>query len=171
MTREEEVAISCSDGFPRRPGYVVDRVGEPALSPQIAHLVRARWVIVFILFIYALYAGIFYTLSRFGFFLTEQQTSFLFLTMCAVVVYNLAYQNGSVLARFRYADHLQVFLDLLLVTVLIHFTGGAVSWVWTLYLVVTMEAVYLLKSPRELFLAWGAGSLLYGSLLACERAA
>jgi diguanylate cyclase (GGDEF)-like protein/PAS domain S-box-containing protein len=139
-------------------------------SREVAHLVRARWVIVFILFLYAVYAGLFYSLSRFGFFLGELQVSFLLLCLCAVVTYNLAYQDpSSRLSRFRYADHLQVFLDQLLVTVLIHFSGGAVSWVWTLYLLVTMEAVYLLKRRSELWCSWGVGGLLYGVLLAGEH--
>jgi len=137
----------------------------------VALLVRARWVILFTLFIYALYAGICYSLSSFGFFLSRNQTLFLLLILGGVVLYNLSYQKASGrLARFRYADHLQVFFDLLLVTVLVHYTGGAVSWVWTLYLIVTMEAVYLLERREEVWLAWGAGALLYGALLGCEQA-
>ncbi|OGU06274.1 MAG: hypothetical protein A2075_06875 [Geobacteraceae bacterium GWC2_58_44] len=127
-------------------------------------------MILLILYVYALYAGTFYSFSRFGFFLSRNQTAFLLLSLCGVMLYNLSYQNaGRRLSRFRYADHLQVFLDMLLVTVLIHFSGGAASWVWTLYLIVTIEAVYLLKRKSEIWFAWSCGALLYGALLACEH--
>jgi diguanylate cyclase (GGDEF)-like protein/PAS domain S-box-containing protein len=142
--------------------------GPPA---RVALHVRARWVILFALCVYALYARTFYSFSSFGFFLSQNQTAFLLLTLGGVVLYNLSYQDASRrLYRFSYADHLQVLLDMLLVTVLVHFSGGAASWVWTLYLIVTMEAVYLLKRREEVWLCWCAGALLYGALLACEHA-
>jgi len=144
--------------------------GGRAQTAQLALLVRARWMILFILCIYALYAGTFYSFSRFGFFLSRNQTAFLLLSLGGVMLYNLSYQDASRgLGRFRYADHLQVLLDMLLVTVLIHFSGGAASWVWTLYLIVTIEAVYLLKRKGEIWFAWCSGALYYGALLACEH--
>jgi diguanylate cyclase (GGDEF)-like protein/PAS domain S-box-containing protein len=127
-------------------------------------------VILLILFVYGLYAATFFAFSRFGFFLSLNQLIFLILSFCVVAAYNLCYQNASWrLSRFRYADYLQVFLDMLLVTVLIHFSGGAASWVWTLYLIVTIEAVYLLKRSLEVALFWSVGSILYGTLLICEH--
>lgn len=140
-------------------------------ASQVAHLTRARWVILLILFIYALYAGSFYWFSRFGFFLSRNDTAFLALAFCLVVLYNLSYQNASRrLSRFRYADHLQVFLDMLLVTVLVHFSGGAASWVWPLYLLVTIEAAYLLKRRGDIWFTWSVGAALFGGLLWCEHA-
>jgi hypothetical protein len=127
--------------------------GAPAA--QLALFTRARWMILLILYVYALYAGTFFSFSRFGFFLSRNQTAFLLLSLGGVILFNLSYQNGSRrLSRFRYANHLQVFLDMLLVTVLIHFSGGAASWVWTLYLIVSIEAVYLLKRRSEIRFAW-----------------
>jgi diguanylate cyclase (GGDEF)-like protein/PAS domain S-box-containing protein len=127
-------------------------------------------MIVLILYLYALYAGTFYSFSRFGFFLTKNQTAFLLFSLGLVMLYNICYQNDARrLSRFRYADHLQVLLDMLLVTVLIHFSGGAASWVWTLYLIVTIEAVYLLKGKGEILFAWLTGAVCYGALLACEH--
>jgi diguanylate cyclase (GGDEF)-like protein/PAS domain S-box-containing protein len=137
---------------------------------QLAHLVRARWVILLILFLYGGFAGIFYSFSRFGFFLSANQAGFLLLTFCVVVLYNLSYQNASRrLSRFRYRDHLQVFLDQLLVTVLVHFSGGSDSWVWPLYLIVSIEGVYLLNRSRDVWFTWASGAILYGALLLCEH--
>jgi len=158
-----------------RPALSLERAAPGATGatapPQLALLVRARWMILLILYVYGLYAGTFYSFSRFGFFLSKNQTAFLLFSIGLVMLYNICYQNDARrLSRLRYADHLQVLLDMLLVTVLIHFSGGAASWVWTLYLIVTIEAVYLLKRKGEIWFAWCAGSLSYGALLACEHA-
>jgi len=140
------------------------------LAAPVALLVRARWVILLLLLVYALYAATFYSFSRFGFFLSLHQGAFLLLSLGCVALYNLSYQDASRrLAHFRYADHLQVLLDTALVTVLVHFSGGAASWVWPLYLIVAIEAVYLLEGRSEIWLSWCASALLYGALLAGEH--
>jgi diguanylate cyclase (GGDEF)-like protein/PAS domain S-box-containing protein len=171
MPRKQKQIPRWTDGLSRRfdappPGEV-----EGAMAAPVTLLVRARWVLLLLLCVYALYAHTFYSFSRFGFTLSLNQGAFLLLSLGAVVLYNLSYQDPSRrLARFRYADHLQVLLDCWLVTVLVHFSGGAASWVWPLYLIVAIEAVYLLPRRSEVALAWGASSWLYGTLLACEHA-
>ena len=169
MPRNEEQRAGCQGRLTLTLEQPEGRADAP--SVQVALFVRARWIILLMLFVYALYAGTFYSFSRFGFFLSQNQTAFLLLSLGCVMLYNLSYQNASRrLSHFRYADHLQVLLDMLLVTLLIHFSGGAASWVWALYLIVTIEAVYLLKRRSEICLAWCAGALVYGALLACEHA-
>jgi diguanylate cyclase (GGDEF)-like protein/PAS domain S-box-containing protein len=151
------------------------RLEQPHRDPsesdeQVALLVRARWMILLVLCVYALFAGSFYSFSRFGFFLSEYQTAFLLLSLGLVMLYNIHYQNNSRrLSQLRWANHLQVLLDTLLVTVLIHFSGGAASWVWTLYLIVSIEAVYLMQRSKDIWFAWCSGALFYGGLLACEH--
>jgi diguanylate cyclase (GGDEF)-like protein/PAS domain S-box-containing protein len=171
MSSEEEQRAGWADGLTLSLEQPLDRADGDAPSARVALLIRARWMILLILCVYALYASTFYSYSRFGFFLSRNQTAFLLLSLGGVILYNLSYQNASRrISHFRYADHLQVLLDMLLVTVLIHFSGGAASWVWTLYLIVTIEAVYLLKRNGEVWFAWCAGALLYGALLTCEHA-
>lgn len=169
MSRDEEQYAGGAEGLALNFEPPKDGPDGTAPPAQVALLVRARWVVLCILCVYALYAGTFYSFSRFGFFLSQSQTVSLLLSLAAVVFYNLSYQStAGQISRFRYADHLQVLLDTLLVTVLIHFSGGAASWVWTLYLMVTIEAVYLLKRRHEVVLACCLVGLLYGALLACE---
>ncbi|GFO58026.1 hypothetical protein GMST_03510 [Geomonas silvestris] len=171
MPSKDPQRSASTDGFSRRfqaPGG--DRVAL-ALAAPVALLVRARWVILLLLGVYALYAGTFYSFGRFGFYLTLNQGAFLLLSLGFVALYNLSYQDPSrPLSRYRYANHLQVLLDTWLVTVLIHFSGGVASLVWPLYLFVAIEAVYLLKTRREVWVAWCGSALLYGGLLVCEHA-
>jgi diguanylate cyclase (GGDEF)-like protein/PAS domain S-box-containing protein len=155
------------DGFQQQ----IESAQTDADARQVAHLARARWVILLILFLYGLFAGAFYSFSRFGFFLSAGEAAFLLITFCIVVIYNLCYQQASRrLSRFRRRDHVQVLLDLLLVTVLVHLSGGADSWVWPLYLLVSIEGVYLLKRKGDVWFTWLAGATLYAVLLWCEHA-
>ena len=170
MPREKAPDTGPVAGGALSPEQPVLGTAGNAPGAQLALMVRARWMILLILYIYAIYAGTFYSFSRFGFFLSRNETAFLLFSLGLVMLYNLFYQNAARRrSSFRFADHLQVFLDMLLVTVLIHFSGGAASWVWTLYLIVTIEAVYLLKRRGEIWCAWLAGALCYGALLACEH--
>ena len=170
MSKRKRQRTGWTDGLSRR--FEASPAGEGVeLAAPVALLVRARWVLLLLLCVYAIYAFTFYSFSRFGFFLSQNQSAFLLLSLGFVVLYNLSYQNASRrLSHYRYADHLQVFLDTALVTVLVHFSGGAASWVWPLYLIVAIEAVYLLKRRSEVWLAWCASAFLYGALLSCEHA-
>ena len=94
---------------------------------------RAKWLVLLLLGLYSLCAGTCYSLSPIGFFVTRQQGAFLTLALCVVVLYNLSYQYAyRRLSRFRFTHHLQVLFDTLLGTMLIHFSGGAASWLWPL---------------------------------------
>lgn len=170
MVSKDKQRSGRTDGLSRRfaAAHAVDPDQE--LAAPIALLVRARWVILLLLCVYALYASTFYSFSRFGFYLSLNQGAFLFLSLGFVALYNLSYQDASrLISRYRYADHLQVLLDAWLVTVLVHFSGGPASWVWPLYLIVAIEAVYLLQRRSEVWFAWGMSALLYAVLLFCEH--
>ena len=59
-------------------------------------------------------------------------------------------------------------LDLLFVTVVIHFSGGAVSWFWPMYLIVTLESVLVMDKYSDTFAFALGASLAYGGLLQFE---
>ncbi|NIP48533.1 MAG: hypothetical protein GWO30_00535, partial [Gammaproteobacteria bacterium] len=61
--------------------------------------------------------------------------------LIVILVYNAIYYiNYQTLAERPWADHLQVLLDYLSVTLLIYLSGGASSWLWPVYILVTFEA-------------------------------
>ncbi|UFS69664.1 EAL domain-containing protein [Geomonas sp. RF6] len=145
------------------------RMGEGS-APPITVLMRAKWLMLLLLAVYTLCAGTCYSFSRFGFFVTRSQGAFLALSICVVVIYNLSYQQAyAKLSPFRFFHHLQILIDTFLVTVLIHFSGGAASWLWPLYLVVTIEAVYLLERREEICCAWLGAAFSHGTLLFLEH--
>ncbi|MBP2683046.1 MAG: Methyl-accepting chemotaxis protein, partial [Deltaproteobacteria bacterium] len=52
--------------------------------------------------------------------------------------------------------------------VVIHFSGGAVSWFWPMYLVVTLESVLVMERDSDTFAFALGASLAYGGLLQFE---
>ena len=71
-------------------------------------------------------------------------------------------------ANFHALEQVQVLLDLLLVTILIHFSGGGASWFWPVYLIVTIEAAVLLERKEDVWFLGALGGLFTAS---CWRAA
>ena len=72
------------------------------------------------------------------------------------------------LANIRPLNQIQLLLDLLFVTVVIHYSGGAVSWFWPMYLVVTLESVLVMEKYSDTFAFALGASLAYGGLLQFE---
>lgn len=134
------------------------------------HLVAfVRWILLAVLASYGALAGSTYLFSRYGFFITKEQITLLVITLTVVVIYNLICSlNAWTLAEYRFSRHLLILFDLLSITVLIHCSGGATSWFWPVYLIVTLEAAYLLDIQRDVWMIGGGGGLIYCSLLLAE---
>ncbi|WP_241426227.1 putative bifunctional diguanylate cyclase/phosphodiesterase [Geobacter benzoatilyticus] len=133
-------------------------------------VVRTRWILLLFVGLYCLLAGSFFYFSRFGFFLSPSQQVLLFAALSAVVSYNLLLQFGieRIACCFRFLNFLQIILDLVLVTVLIHTSGGAASWFWPVYLIVTIEAAFLIEERRDVWFVGLCGGALYGEILSLE---
>jgi diguanylate cyclase (GGDEF)-like protein len=63
---------------------------------------------------------------------------------------------------------IQLLSDLLFVTAVVHYSGGAVSWFWAMYLVLTLEAALIMEKPSDTYAIALAGALAYGGLLTFE---
>ncbi len=134
-----------------------------------ALVAQARWLLLLLFAIYGLAAAVTFASSRYGLFVDGAQIVTLVVAVVTVFGYNILCQfYYPVISRLRHIDHLQLILDLVLVTLLVHFSGGAASWFWPVYLVVTIEAAVLLEGRRKVLAMGGLGSLLYGGLLYAE---
>ena len=138
---------------------------------QISHrnrlVAQARWILLALLGLYGIYAAGVFSVSTFGFFLTQAQVVVLVLSVVGVTAYNalFLFAYGRI-CHIPGINHLQIVLDLLFVTILIHFSGGAASWFWPVYLIVTIEAAFLLPRAKDVWLVGAVGGTLYGLLLA-----
>jgi diguanylate cyclase len=136
---------------------------------RVLLVARTRWIMLTVFALYGLCAAASYSMSSLGFCFSMEQSLFLLVTVGAIVFYNAVLGRSCVvLRRFASLIHAQIGLDLLFVTVLIHFTGGIVSWFWPVYLLVTLEAVFLFENKRDVWLIGTVGALLYGALLLLE---
>lgn len=136
---------------------------------RVAVVARTRWVMLSVVALYALFAAVSYSMSSIGFCFTSRQTIFLLCTFAMVMLYNVGLTKAcSMMKNFSSHIHIQIGLDLFFVTVLIHFTGGIVSWFWPVYLLVTLEAAFLFEDRRDVWLIGSLGAVLYGALLTAE---
>lgn len=134
---------------------------------RTALVARARWALLGILGLYGLFAGGLFSLSTYGFFLTRAQLGFLAASVAGMAACNLAFPTRWAQERGRgLLEPIQILMDLFIVTVLIHVSGGAGSWFWPAYIVVTIEAAFLLPNERGVWMAGAAGGAMYGLLLA-----
>jgi diguanylate cyclase (GGDEF)-like protein/PAS domain S-box-containing protein len=136
---------------------------------RVLLVARTRWILLIVLALYGVCAGVSFFMSREGYSFSSEQTMFLLLAVGSVGFYNVVLSRScTILRRFNSLIHIQVVLDLVCVTALIHFTGGIVSWFWPVYLLVTLESAFLFDGRRDVWLIGAFGSVLYGGLLLLE---
>ncbi len=130
---------------------------------------KIRWLLLILLGAFGVCAASLFSFSSYGFFLTKTQTTILVLAVAMVVSYNtLFYFHFEKTQGKAWLDPFQIVLDLIAVTLLIHFSGGGASWFWPVYLVVTIEAAFLLERSRDVWTLGALGGGLYGALLLAE---
>ena len=145
----------------------LEMLGETQVRMQL--VVKTRWLLLILLICYGMYAGGFMYFSDNVSDLQLSQMLVLGGAMAAVVAYNLFYHRYfRELSHFVFINHLQILLDILFVTILIHYSGGALSWFWTVYLILTLEASFLLERRGDVWFIGAVGGLIYGALLTAE---
>ncbi len=138
-------------------------------AERIRLVALVRWVLLTVLATYGVFAGSTYLFSRYGFFISKEQIFLLIITIIVVVLYNLiSHFNSIKLAKYPFSRNALILMDLLTVTVLIHCSGGATSWFWPVYMIVTLESAYLLDVQRNVWIIGGAGWFSYCLLLLAE---
>jgi len=138
---------------------------------RVGLVIRARWVILGIMGLYGLYVAVFFRTASAELLASVTPThrmvavgAFLF-----VAAYNAWYHYSyRWFARLRFLNQLQLLFDLAFVTVVVHFSGGAVSWFWTMYLVLTLEAALIMEKGSDTYAIALGGALAYGGVLTLE---
>ena len=137
---------------------------------RVGLVIRARWAILAILAGYAAYSYFFFrhatadALSVTPLHMAVAVGAFFF-----AVSYNAWYQyTYRWFSRIRQLNQAQLLFDLAFVTVLVHFSGGAVSWFWAMYMVLTLEAALIMDKPSDTYAIALAGAMAFGGLLTVE---
>ncbi|RMG60703.1 MAG: GGDEF domain-containing protein [Deltaproteobacteria bacterium] len=131
-------------------------------------VIKMRWMILAIFLIYGLYAGFFlrfeskYEIGKIH--KTVPVVAFLF-----AVAYNAWYHYSyRWFSRIRHLNLIQILFDMAVVTVIVHFSGGAVSWFWAMYFVLILEGAFLGEKSYDAVVIAVLSSLSYGALLTAE---
>jgi hypothetical protein len=137
---------------------------------RIAQVIRARWIILGTLAVYGVVPyAIFQYYSIDLSAINALQFVFPVLAWCAMATYNAFFlYSYQWFANIRPLNQIQLLLDLLFVTAVIHYSGGAVSWFWPMYLVVTFESILVMEKYSDTFAFALGASLAYGGLLHFE---
>ncbi|MBF8258643.1 MAG: GGDEF protein [Actinobacteria bacterium] len=137
---------------------------------RVGLIIKARWVILAILALYGVLVFLFFQhssadMSR----VTPLHRAVAVLAFLAAVVYNAWYHYSYAwFSGIRPLNAIQLLFDLFFITVVVHFSGGAVSWFWTMYMVLTLEAAIIMEKRSDTYAIALAGSLAYGGLLTFE---
>ncbi len=137
---------------------------------RVGLVIRARWVLLLILSIYGVIVHIFFQHESAD---VESLTVVHLVAPFAAVLfaasYNACFQyTYRWFLRIRWLNQLQILFDLMVVTVMVHFSGGAISWFWTMYMVLTLEAALILDKMSDTYAIALGGAIAYGGLLTLE---
>ena len=131
---------------------------------------KVRWCIMGALALFTLATGLCSPRIVNELSLNSWQLTTLILILALPVGYNVLFTRYyHELYRIPGINLTHIILDLVVITGLIHFSGGSSSWLWPAYLIITIEASILLNKPYHVWIIGALGSLLYGLLLFTEH--
>jgi diguanylate cyclase (GGDEF)-like protein len=133
-------------------------------------VIRARWILLGILAAYGIIPYLFFQdtsadLDQ----ITAVHCVVPVVAWSFVALYNAwLHYSYKEFAKIRSLNQIQLLLDLIFVTVVVHFSGGAVSWFWTMYMVLTLEAALIMEKESDTYAIAMGGMLAYGGILLFE---
>jgi diguanylate cyclase (GGDEF)-like protein len=135
---------------------------------RVLLVIKMRWVLLSLFAMFGLYAS--YVYKRGG----PEGLSLLHVVIPGIafllaIAYNAWYHYCyDWLSNYRRINLAQLLLDLMFVTVIVHYSGGAVSWFWAMYFLLILQATFLGESVYDALTVGLASSLLYGAVLVAE---
>lgn len=141
-----------------------------ANTRRVGLVIRIRWALLIVLVLYSVVAGLAYTASL---TIGDLASKMLIpaVALMFVVFYNAFYQiNYKRLGNIAVWNNLQLALDALVVSVLVHYSGGVSSWFWSMYSLFILEAAFILPKRRGAWLLAVMCMVLLGSIEFLEMA-
>ncbi len=129
-------------------------------------IIKVRWILLVLMIVYCALGTVFLYIDNHYFQLSSLQIKSVVAIFCVVILHNLFSIAVNTKRKYKYFfDRSQIILDLSIITLLIHITGGGSSWLWPLYLIVTFESAFLLNFRRCLVLMGIFSSAMYALVL------
>jgi diguanylate cyclase (GGDEF)-like protein len=131
-------------------------------------VIKMRWILLALFALFGFYASHVYRSD------SPEGLSLLHITVptaafAAAVTYNGWYHySHRWLSNLRRVNLVQLLIDLVFVTAVVHYSGGAVSWFWTMYFLLVLQATFLGESVYDALIVGVASSLAYGGVVLAE---
>lgn len=133
---------------------------------RVGLVIRARWVLVALLSGFSIVAALVFAMAG-GWQILLQNMMVPALALVFVLLYNALYQaTFRKVGNIAFLNQAQLLFDLVVVTVLVHYSGGVYSWFASMYVVIIIEAAFILPRRADVWLMVGASSTLYAIVLA-----
>ncbi len=130
-------------------------------------VIKARWIFLALLCAYGLYVESLLASSHAEFTPDTHRVTILAGTLFVAAFFNLFYHLFyRELSHFVLVNHVQVLLDILVTTTIIHYSGGIFSPFWSIYPLLALEASLLLEHPRDAWLFCIMACMVFGTLIA-----
>lgn len=132
---------------------------------RVGLVIKVRWAIVAMLAVFSVVAASVYATSTdAAIFLHNMTVPALALIFVLVYngVYSITYRR---VGNIAFLNHAQLLFDMIVVAVLVYYSGGVYSWFATMYMIFILEAAFILPRRSDVWLIIAAASLLYGTVL------
>jgi len=129
---------------------------------RVGLVIRIRWVIVATLMVFSLVGGlVFTTTMTTDSFVENMRVPAIALVF--VIAYNTYYQlTYRRFGNIAYLNQAQLLLDMVVATVLVYYSGGALSWFSSIYLLFILEGAFILPRPQHVWFLTGSAAFMLG---------
>lgn len=133
-----------------------------ANTRRVGLVIQVRWALVAALTFFSILAAWVYAMD---FPWAELRSNMMVpaLALVFVLLYNTFYQlTYKRLGNIAILNPLQLIFDVLVVTVLVYYSGGVHSWFWTMYPLFILEAAFILPKRSQVWMVAGVAALASG---------
>lgn len=131
--------------------------------------IKIRWLVILLVCSYLVYAATLLSRTPVDAGMGSGRLLTLCVSILCVILNNLTYHLlYRELSHFPIIDHIQLLLDILFITVIVHLTGGVTSPFWSIYPIIALECSLLLQHKTEIICFTAAGNLAFGSVILAE---
>lgn len=132
---------------------------------RVGLVIRVRWALVAMLAGFSVVAAFVYGLSSDLDILIRNMTVPA-VTLIFVLLYNGMYQaTYRKVGNVAFINHAQLLFDVIVVAVLIYYSGGVYSWFQSMYILFILEAAFILPRRRDVWLLVASSAAFYGFIL------
>ncbi len=139
---------------------------------RVLLVIRFRWMLVAALAVFSLASAAIYSaepsIPRSS---LVANMSIPAAALAFVLAYNTYYQlTVRYLGNIAVLNHAQLLFDTLVITVLVHFSGGVYSWFYPMYALIVLESAFIFTRSRDTWLVAAVAAAAYGGAIFAEYA-